>query len=103
MTLADSGFKAIAVQAPMAEAMEIDRYVRGGTGDVRRLLRALGSWRFETREMIAFVGALREWNHAHPDKPIDFYGFEIPTAELAVRTIVTLPDSVIDAPTRAFG
>jgi erythromycin esterase-like protein len=103
VTLADSGFKAIAVQAPMAEAMEIDRYVRGGTGDVRRLLRALGSWRFETREMIAFVGALREWNHAHPDKPIDFYGFEIPTAELAVRTIVTLPDSVIDAPTRAFG
>jgi len=102
VTLADSGFKAIAVQAPMPEAMEIDRYVRGGTGDVRRLLRALGSWRFDTREMIAFVGALREWNHVHPDKQIDFYGFEIPTAELAVRTIVTLPDSVIDAATRGW-
>ena len=102
VTLVDSGFKAIAVQAPMAEALEIDRYVHGGTGDLRRLLRALGSWRFETREMIAFVGALREWNHAHPDKQIDFYGFEIPTAELAVRTIVTLPDTVIDAATRGW-
>jgi len=102
VTLADSGFKAIAVQAPMPEAMGIDRYVRGGTGDVRRLLRALGSWRFETREMMAFVSALREWNHAHPDKQIDFYGFEIPSAELAVRTIVTLPDSVIDAASRGW-
>jgi len=102
VTLADSGFKAVAVQAPMPEALEIDRYVRGGTGDLRRLLRALGSWRFETREMMAFVSALREWNHAHPDRQIDFYGFEIPTAELAVRTIVTLPDSVIDAALRGW-
>jgi erythromycin esterase-like protein len=104
VTLADSGFKAIAVQAPMAEALEIDRYVRGGggTGDLRRLLHALGSGRFETREMNAFVGALREWNHAHPDKQIGFYGFEIPTAELAVRTIETLPDSVIDGALRGW-
>ena len=105
VTLVDSGFKAIAVQAPMPEALEIDRYVRGGPGgsnDVRRMLRALGSWRFDTREMIAFVGALRDWNHAHPDKTINFYGFEIPTAELAVRTVVSLPDSVIGAPLRSW-
>jgi erythromycin esterase-like protein len=105
VALTDSGFKAVAVQAPMPEALEIDRYVRGGTGspnDVRRLLRALGSWRFDTREMVFFVNALREWNHSHPDKQIDFYGFEIPTAELAVRTIVTLPDSVIDAALRGW-
>jgi erythromycin esterase-like protein len=106
IALSDSGFKAVAVQAPMPEALEIDRYVRGeGSGnpnDVRRLLRALGSWRFDTREMVSFVTALREWNHSHPDKQIDFYGFEIPTAELAVRTIVTLPDSVIDAALRGW-
>lgn len=105
VALSDSGFKAVAVQAPMPEALEIDRYVRGGPGnpnDVRRLLRALGSWRFDTREMVAFVNALRDWNHSHSDKQIDFYGFEIPTAELAVRTIVTLPDSVIDVATRGW-
>lgn len=105
ITLADSGFKAVAVQAPMPEALEIDRYVRGGPGnpsDLRRLLRGLGSWRFDTREMVSFVNALREWNHSHPDKQIDFYGFEIPTAELAVRTIVTLPDSVIDVALRGW-
>ena len=104
MTLADSGFKAVAVQAPMPEALEIDRYVRGGgmPSDLRRLLRALGQWRFDTREMAAFVNALRDWNRTHPDKPIDFYGFEIPSAELAVRTIATLPDSVIAPSLRAW-
>ena len=102
VTLVDSGFKAVAVQAPMPEALEIDRYVHGGPGDPRRLLRALGNWRFDTREMAAFVNALREWNHAHPDKPIGFSGFEIPSSELAVRTVVTLPDSVMAAPLRAW-
>ncbi len=103
MILADSGFKAVAIQGPMAEALEIDRYVRGGSPvDVRRLLHALGSWRFETKEMAAFVGALREWNHAHPDKQIGFYGFEIPSAALAVRTVTTLPDSVMGAALRGW-
>lgn len=102
VTLSDSGFKAVAIQAPMPEALEVDRYVRGGPGDVRRLLHALGSWRWETRGMVAFVGALRDWNRLHPDKTIDFYGFEIPTAQLAVRTVTTLPDSIIGAPLRAW-
>ena len=100
--LADSGFKGVAVQGPMAEAQEIDRYVRGGPGDVRRMLRALGSWRFETKEMAAFVNALREWNHAHPEKEIGFYGFEIPSAALAVRTVTTLPDSVMNVTLRGW-
>jgi erythromycin esterase-like protein len=105
ITLVDSGFKGVAIQAPMAEALEIDRYVRGGgTGgtDLRHLLHALGSWRFETKEMAAFVGALRDWNHAHPDKPIGFYGFEIPSAALAVRTVMGLPDSVMSPDLRTW-
>ena len=45
--LADSaGFRGLAIQAPMAEAMEVDRYVRTGNGDLRRLLQPLGSWRW---------------------------------------------------------
>lgn len=92
--LADSGVRGIAVQGSMADAMEIDRYVRGGAGDARRLVRTLGSWRYETREMAAFVDAIRDWNRAHPDRTIGFYAFEIPTAAHAVRVIESLPDSV---------
>lgn len=102
VALADSGFRGVAIQAPMAEALDVDRYVRTGVGDPRRLLRALGSWRWETREMLTLVDALRKWNTAHPDRQIGFYGFEIPTAEHAVRTIESLPDSVTGAPLKQW-
>src|SRR6185437_11069518 len=98
-TLADSGVRGLALQAPMAEAMEVDRYVRTGSGDPRRLLRQLGSWRWETREMQSLVAAMRDWNKSHgADKQLGFYGFEIPTAAHAVNVITTLPDSLVGAP-----
>jgi erythromycin esterase-like protein len=104
-TLADSGVRALAIQASMADAMEVDRYVRGGSGDARRLLRNLnpdGSERIATRETIALVEAMRDWNRANPNKQIGFYGFEIPTAAPAVRFITTLPDSVLGAPLKSW-
>ncbi|HEX4682975.1 MAG TPA: erythromycin esterase family protein [Gemmatimonadaceae bacterium] len=100
--LADSGVRGIALQASMADAMEIDRYVRGGNGDGRRLLRTLGIWRYDTREMAALVESIRSWNQAHPDRTIGFYGFEIPTAAHAVRVITSLPESVTGAPLRSW-
>ena len=102
VALADSGFRGVAIQAPMPEALEVDRYVRTGEGDPRRALRALGSWRWETREMLAFVGSLRRWNVAHPDRQLGFYGFEIPTAQHAVQVIESLPDSVTGAPLKRW-
>ncbi len=96
------GVRGLAIQAPMAEAMEIDRYVRSGVGDPRRLLRELGSWRWETREMLALVNAMRDWNRAHPAAPLGFYGFEIPSAALAVHVVTSLPDSVTGAPLKSW-
>ena len=102
--LAESGrARGLAIQAPMAEAMEIDRYVRGGPGDALRLLRTLGNWRWETREMRALVEAMREWNRGRPRaQQVGFYGFEIPSAEHAVHVVTTLPDSVVGAPLKAY-
>lgn len=103
--LADSGVRGIALQTSMANAMEIDRYVRSGQGDLRRLLPLLNppeSQRIATRETAALVEALRAWNLAHPTKQIGFYGFEIPTAAPAVQAITSLPDSVLGAPLKAW-
>jgi erythromycin esterase-like protein len=104
LALAEGGrARGLAIQAPMAEAMEIDRYVRGGPGEALRMLRTLGNWRWETREMRALVEALREWNRGKPaSQQVGFYGFEIPTAEHAVRVITTLPDSIVGAPLKAW-
>jgi erythromycin esterase-like protein len=92
--LADSGFRGVAIQGPMPEALELNRWVRTSQGDPRRIMRALGSWRWDTREMWAFVLAMRMWNEAHKDRPLGFYAFEIPTAARAVQVVTSLPDSV---------
>jgi erythromycin esterase-like protein len=105
LALADSGVRGIALQASMADAMDVDRYVRGAPGDLRRMLRALnpaGSQRIATHEMASLVEALRAWNRANPSKQIGFYGFEIPTAARAVNDIITLPDSVLGGPLKAW-
>lgn len=105
LALADSGVRGVALQTSMAEALFLDRYVRGGPGDLKRILRALnppGSERIATRETAALVEALRTWNRANPSKQIGMYGFEIPTAAPAVDYIVTLPDSVLGASLKAW-
>ena len=101
--LADgAGFRGLAIQAPMAEALEVDRYVRTGQGDIRKLLRTLGNWRWEDREMLDLVTAIRAWNQSHADKQIGFYGFEIPTAMHAVQVVTSLPDSITGAPLKGW-
>jgi erythromycin esterase-like protein len=92
--LADSGFRGVAIQGPMPEALELNRWVQTSQGDPRRIMRALGSWRWDTREMWAFMLAMRMWNEAHKDRPLGFYAFEIPTAARAVQVATSLPDSV---------
>ena len=90
-----SELRGLAIQGPMAEAMEVDRYVRTGVGDPRRLLHALGYWRWETREMQGLVAAMRDYDASRPaDQQIGFYGFEIPSAAHAVQIITGLRDSV---------
>jgi erythromycin esterase-like protein len=102
--LGESGHvRGLAIQAPMAEAMELDRYVRGGSGDALKLLRALGNWRWETREMRALVEAMRAWNRGKSrGLQVGFYGFEIPSAAHAVSVVTMLPDSVAGAPLKAW-
>jgi erythromycin esterase len=102
--LADSAkVRGLAIQASMADAMEVDRYVRTGIGEPQRLLRTLGSWRWETQEVRALVEAMREYNQGKSaDRQIGFYGFEIPTATHAVSVITSLPDSVVTAPLKAW-
>jgi erythromycin esterase len=97
-----AGFRGLAIQAPMPEALEVDRYVRTGRGDIRRLLRTLGNWRWESREMLDLVNAMRSWNQSHPDKQIGFYGFEIPTAAHAVQVVTSLPDSIAGPSLKAW-
>jgi erythromycin esterase len=97
-TLAErSGFRGIAVQASMAEAMEVDRYVRTGIGNPRPWLHALGS-HWDTQGVLDLVEWLRAYDRGRPERDqIGFYGFEVPNGTHAVQVVTTLPDSVAGA------
>lgn len=101
--LSTQGFRGIAVQAPMAEAMELDRYVRTGVGDPRRWLRSLGSAHWNTQEVLSLVEWIRDYDrdHARGDQ-IGFYGFELPSAGHALAVLATLPDSIAGKPLNAW-
>ena len=101
-TLSSHGFRALAVQAPMPEVMEIDRYVRTGNGDPKRWLRALGL-HWNTQEVFNLVQWVREYDRTRSSaEQIGFYGFEIPNAGHALQVITTLPDSVAGSGLNAF-
>ena len=86
--------RALAIQAPAADVMELDRYVKGATGSARNLLRALGSTHWDTREMVEFVDWLRDFNRTRPvPRMIGFYGFEIPNIAHAAQVVSSLSDS----------
>src|SRR5438034_4122438 len=94
-TLSTQGFRGIAIQAPMAEAMELDRYVRTGVGNPRQWLRALGSPHWNTQEVLSIVEWIRSYDRDHSaGEQIGFYGFELPNGGHAVSVVTTLPDSV---------
>jgi erythromycin esterase len=87
----------------MAEAMELDRYVRTGVGDPRRWLRSLGSAHWNTQEVLSLVEWIRNYDRDHArGEQIGFYGFELPTAGHAIAVVTTLPDSIVGAPLNAW-
>jgi erythromycin esterase len=89
-----SGFRGIAVQAAMPEAMEVDRYVRTGVGNSRQWLHALGA-HWETQGVVDLVEWIRAYDRGRPAADqIGFYGFEVPNGTHAVQVVTSLPDSV---------
>ncbi|HKW47640.1 MAG TPA: erythromycin esterase family protein [Gemmatimonadaceae bacterium] len=101
--LSSEGFRGLAVQAPMPEAMELDRYVRTGVGNPRQWLRSLGSQHWNTQEVLNIVEWIRNYNREHTGaEQIGFYGFELPNASHAIAVITTLPDSIAGSPLNAW-
>lgn len=100
--LGAQNFRGIAIQAPMADVMELDRYVRSGVGNPRLWLRTLGA-HWNTQEILNLVEWIHAYNGSHnAGEQIGFYGFELPTARHAVQVITSLPDSIAGGAVNAF-
>ncbi len=74
----ERGFTAFAFEAPFAEALAVDAYVRTGKGDPRDAVAGLRAWIFDTEEMLSLVRWMRRYNEdpKHTRK-LRFYGFDM--------------------------
>ena len=70
------GFRTFAIEAVFEPAIRIDRYIKGGEGDVEALVNGLGFWTWDTEEVIELVEWMRAYN-ARGGDPLNFYGFDV--------------------------
>ena len=70
------GFRTFAIEAKFEPSIEIDRYIRGGEGDVEALVNGLGFWTWDTEEVIELVRWMRAYNARGGDQ-LNFYGFDV--------------------------
>lgn len=99
----NAGFRGIAVQAPMAQTLEIDRYVRTGVGDAKRLLHAMGAGKWDTQEVLDLVNWMRRYDAGKPSsQQVGFYGIDLSNATHAVDVVESLPATVTGASLQAW-
>ncbi len=80
------GFSVVAIEAGLPEAERLNRYVLQGDGSPEELLPGLGFWIWNTSEMVEFLEWIRSFN-ASGQGPIEFCGFDLPYAELAMNNV----------------
>ncbi len=88
------GFNVFALEAPMPEGFDINRFVLEGEGDPEKLLAGLTMWTWDTQEVLDVISWMRSHNAtAADDKKVSFYAFDMQTSERAARiTLAYLQD-----------
>ncbi|MGD2093071.1 MAG: erythromycin esterase family protein, partial [Candidatus Aminicenantes bacterium] len=72
----EMGFTVFAIEASMPEAREVNRYVLTGQGDPKKALAGLYFWTWNTREVLAMIQWMREFNRSGKGR-IEFFGFDM--------------------------
>jgi erythromycin esterase len=81
--------RAVAIEASLPDALELDAYVRTGVGDPTRALSRLFFWTSRTQEMLDLVNWLRQFNAGRPtDRRIGFYGIDMQYPGTALRRLI---------------
>nr|WP_295866903.1 erythromycin esterase family protein [uncultured Chitinophaga sp.] len=73
----EMGFRIFAIEANLPETNIMNEYVLYGKGTAEKGLDALYFWTWHTREVLAMAKWMRAYNIAHPDKMVQFTGFDM--------------------------
>ena len=83
------GFTIFSIEANMPEAYLVNDYVLHGKGDPRALLAGMYFWTWNTEEVLAMIEWMRQFNASGKGR-IQFTGFDMQTARVAIETVSDL-------------
>jgi erythromycin esterase len=90
--------RVFAIEANQLAVTRINEYVHGGPGDPRDAMRAMFRvW--NTEEMLEMIEWMRLHNARHPDRTVDFVGFDMQDPSLPIDSVVAFLDRT-DPPLR---
>lgn len=72
----EMGFRALGFESPWINAERVARYVQTCQGSPEEAIRGLFTV-YQSTEVRDLARWMCEWNQAHPDDPVHFYGFDI--------------------------
>ncbi len=80
------GFRVFAIEANQLAVENINRYVEGGPGATRDVMRVMFRVWY-TEEMAALIDWIRAWNTAHPDRAVRFVGYDMQDNHVPADTL----------------
>ena len=83
------GFTTVVLEAPAAEADDVNQYLQTGTGDPARLLSRLYFWGWNVREVEETLAWIREWNAtAPPGRRVQVRGIDIQHPGASIDSVI---------------
>ena len=81
-----AGFRVFAIEANQLAVEPINEYVRGGSGDVRNLMRAMFRvW--NTEEVRDLIEWMRTYNLENPGRMVEFIGFDMQDPRVPIDSV----------------
>ena len=81
-----AGFNVFAIEASMPDAYKLNEYIINGEGDLKKLIKGMGFWTWDTQEMLDLVVWMKKYNDGH-FKKINFTGFDMQLYPGALKEI----------------
>ncbi len=91
----EMGYNIFALECPLGEAFDVNRYVVDGIGDPEKALAGIYYWNWDTQEILELLKWMRTYN-SNPLhlKKIKFYGFDPQDPERAARVLLEYLEQV---------
>ena len=91
----EMGFSIFALECPLGEAYDINRYVVDGIGSPEKALAGIYYWTWDTQEVLEMLKWMRAYNaDTSHNKKIKFYGFDPQDPERAARVMLEYLEQV---------